>query len=205
MKRLPKPPSTSSQMRVHVPLALSATRFLLLLVLLGCTRVVVDAFVPPPLPSASNSAAQLHVPGRRCLSCVQHAHMHMHMHMHLRMQAPARSRGSRRSGRSSSVPSARPRPWWTLRSPFRRRPVLTGRWGPPNAPKPSFLHSMMTHVGWCSGFGLSEHPYGCLGLVVKDLGPLEHFLKKPFFGPPIFYLFSAKSCHRPRPMPGFDC
>ena len=117
----------------------------------------------------------------------------------------ARPRGSRRPGRSLWVPSAWLRPWWTLRSPFRRRPVLTGRWGPPNAPKPSFLHSMMTHVGWCSGFGLSEHPYGCLGLVVKDLGPLEHFLKKPFFGPPIFYLFSAKSCHRPRPMPGFDC
>ena len=117
----------------------------------------------------------------------------------------ARPRGSRRPCGSLWVPSAWLRPWWTLRSPFRRRPVLTGRWGPPNAPKPSFLHSMMTHVGWCSGFGLSEHPYGCLGLVVKDLGPLEHFLKKPFFGPPIFYLFSAKSCHRPRPMPGFDC
>jgi len=101
----------------------------------------------------------------------------------------ARPRGSRRPCGSLWVPSAWLRPWWTLRSPFRRRPVLTGRWGPPNAPKPSFLHSMMTHVGWCSGFGLSEHPYGCLGLVVKDLGPLEHFLKKSFLAHPFFTFF----------------
>ena len=74
--------------------------------------MVVDAFVPPPLPSASNSAAQLHVPGRRCLSCVQHAHMHMHMRSASRsnnsgrvlLQASSNIDGSGKDGEASSTP-----------------------------------------------------------------------------------------------------
>ena len=38
----------------------------------------------------------------------------------------ARSRGSRRPSRSLWVPWARPRLWWALRLPFRRRPVPVG-------------------------------------------------------------------------------
>ena len=89
MKRS-KPTSASSQK--HVPLAASAARFLLLLVLLGCTSVKVDAFLPSPLSSLSIIPAQL--PGRRSQTCVQHAHKHMRMHLHRRSASSSNNSGS---------------------------------------------------------------------------------------------------------------
>ena len=83
MKRS-KPTSASSQK--HVLLAASAARFLLLLVLLGCTSVKVDAFLPQSLSSLSTIPAQL--PGRRCM------HKHMLMHLHRRSASSSNHSGS---------------------------------------------------------------------------------------------------------------
>ena len=105
-------------------------------------------------------------------------------------------RGSRRPGRSLWVPSARPRPWWTLRSPFRSSLVLAGCKRGPKGLRTCFLHFPLIHRGCSASCGLSKHPCGRLRLVVKVLERLEGCLRNPFFGLPIFVHFLAKSSNR---------
>ena len=104
----------------------------------------------------------------------------------------ARPRGSRRPGRSLWVPSARPRPWWTLRLPFRSSLVLAGCKQGPQGLRIDFLHFSSIHRGCSASCGLSKHPCGRLRLVVKVLERLEGCLRNPFFGLPIFVHFFGK-------------